>query len=151
MNWFWVALVGISFVLAAVFLAVREHRWIRQADVRPGVVVEIVERRDSDGATYAPHVRFETRHGSAREFTSDVSSSRPAFRVGDSVLVGHELTSEDARILTFAQRFGVASILASLGMGLLFLTACFVLGNAWFLARHPSPHNVTRPDSAGGM
>ena len=138
-------------VITAIFLAVREYRWIQRADVREGVVVELVERRDSDGPTYAPHVRFETRHGSVREFTSDIRSGRPAFRVGDPVSVAHELSSEDARILTFGQRFGVASILASLGVGMLFLTACFVWGNAWFHGRYPAPGGITRPHSASGF
>jgi len=109
-------------------LALREHLWLRNAQVTEGTVAELIAVRGSKGTTYKPRVSYTAQDGNVHEFVRRFSSSPPGFSVGEKVPVAYDARSYEGRILTFGQRFGLSVILAAVGMCLVATSAAFVVG-----------------------
>ena|SRR5436190_17442439 len=129
MGWTIALLVGVSLLTLAVFLAVRQHMWLREARIAEGTVIEMIGSRGSKGGmTYKPRVEFVAADGSRHEFTRGYSSSPPDFRVGDRLKVAYDSRTYSGRILTFGQRFGAPTIIGSIGVAMTLMALCFILG-----------------------
>lgn len=129
MSWNTAAVVGLVLVLVAAYLAAREHRWLRRAEFGSGEVTGMIRCRGSKGGTtYKPEVHFTAQDKTEHDFVRGYASSPPDFKIGDSVIVAYEPGSYEARILTFGQRFGLATFLAVIGLATLALCAAFKLG-----------------------
>ena len=132
MNSNTVALAGLALVILAAYLAMREHQWLRNAEVVPGEVIALVASRGSKGGTvYAPLVRFTAHDKTVHEFKRSYSSSSPGFKVGDPVWVAYHPDSYHGRMLTFGQRFGLPVTLAVLGLATFCLCAAFKIGREY--------------------
>jgi hypothetical protein len=89
-----------------------------------GEVIGLSTNCDSDGCSYAPVVRFNTRDEKTITFESTYSSSPPAYEVGERVTVVYRLDSpEKAEIkgagMTFRLIFmGVGGLIAAVGLGM---------------------------------
>jgi hypothetical protein len=128
-------IIGCCLLSLAVFLAIREHLWLKGASIADGTVIELIASRGSKGGTtYRPRVSYKTRDGREATFTRGYASSPPGFRVGEKVAVAYHPEDEKARILTFGQRFGFALILGIAGGALVFGTIGYKLGNKVVLA-----------------
>ena len=80
--------LSLLFMVAAVVWWICDWRFVNSASRAEGVVVKLVESRDSDsGATYRPVFAFRDSNQVTHEIQSSVGSSPPAFRVGDEVEV----------------------------------------------------------------
>ena len=120
--------IGGLLVMVASMLALREHLWLRNAQVTEGTVAELIAVRGSKGTTYKPRVSYTAQDGNVHEFVRRFSSSPPGFSVGEKVPVAYDARSYEGRILTFGQRFGLSVILAAVGMCLVATSAAFVVG-----------------------
>ena len=90
--------LGGSVVLGSSFSLRRNRRLVAESASVPGEVVGVSERRGRR-VTYAPVVRFNGPDGRAVEFVDEMSSSRPAYRVGDRVSVMYRRRDPgDARV-----------------------------------------------------
>ncbi|MCB9798867.1 DUF3592 domain-containing protein [Candidatus Nomurabacteria bacterium] len=84
-------LFGIVFAGVAIGIFVNSYLFLQTAEHTQGKVVEIVERRDSDGdMMYSPKVAFETPTGESIAFVSAVSSNFPLYDVGEGVDVAYQ-------------------------------------------------------------
>ena len=129
MGWTIALFIGVSLLTLAVFLAVRQHMWLRDARIVDGTVVELIASRgDKSEMTYKPRVEFIAADGSRHEFTRSYSSNPPGFSVGERVKVAYDPRDYSGRILTFGQRFGTSAILGSVGVGMTLMALCFILG-----------------------
>src|SRR5207302_1912420 len=77
--------IGGLLVMVASMLALREHLWLRNAQVTEGTVAELIAVRGSKGTTYKPRVRYIAQDGNVHEFVRRFSSSPPGFSVGEKV------------------------------------------------------------------
>jgi hypothetical protein len=146
MGWTIALFVGVSLLTLAVFLAVRQHMWLREARIAEGTVVELIASRGSKGGmTYKPRVEFIAADGSRHEFTRGYSSNPPGFSVGERIKVAYDARDYSGRILTFGQRFGFPVILGSIGAGMTLMALCFILGKNVVLGMYLPPE---KPNSA---
>lgn len=130
MSWFFTLCLGAVLLAAGVFLAVREHRWLRAAQTTTGTVVELIPQHSGERHTFQPRVEFTAKDGSRREFVNDIGSTPARFAVGERVTVAYDPETFEGRILTFGQRFGIASVLCAVGLGITALATAFLVGKA---------------------
>jgi len=121
--------VGVFILTGGAVTYLNTRAFIENAYSAPGTVIDLIERRDSEGSvTYAPKVRFrEPIENRDIEFVSSMSSSPPAYRRGERVSVLYELENpENAKIQGLFDLWGVSIIVAFVGLmffigGLLFV------------------------------
>ena len=90
---------GLLFFAIGSGLTYRQRALEKQGVEAQGVVVDLQEKYDNDGSTYAPVVQFEAESGQSVTFTSSYSSNPPSYEVGESVIVVYPTeTPEDAII-----------------------------------------------------
>ena len=71
---------------------------------------------------------FRTAQGKEVLFMTSFSSNPPAYNPGDTVRVVYQGDGEDARILSFALRFGLAWALMGAGLALVIIAFGFKYG-----------------------
>lgn len=110
-------LIGAGLLVGALAWQQKISRFVAQAHVADGEVVELVLRRDSDGDTlYAPRVRFVTARERTVEFTTDSASSPPSFHEGERVRVLYDPEQPgEAKIDSWFQLWGGVAILCFIG------------------------------------
>jgi hypothetical protein len=145
MGWTIALFVGVSLLTLAVFLAVRQHMWLREAHIADGTIVELIASRDSDGTTYKPRIEYIAADGSRHEFTRSYSSNPAGFNVGQRVKVAYDARDYSSRILSFGQRFGALAIMGSVGVAMTLMALCFILGKNVVPAIYLPPE---KPNSA---
>jgi hypothetical protein len=121
-------LIGLGFLLLAAVLAARTHFWLAKAQFTDGEVIQMIAVRGQKSTTYKPRVRYTTMDGQVRDFVRGYSSSPPDFTIGEKVAVAYDPQSQEARIVTFGQRFGFAWILGWIGFSLATLSIGFSIG-----------------------
>ncbi len=99
-------------------------RWIRAW----GEVVEVKERRDSEGMTRHPVVRFKTLAGDDATFESKFGSSNWKIKAGDQIQVLFDPNNpSDAEVVGFMSQwvlcfaFGVISLTSLIGAPIVYL------------------------------
>ena len=130
MSWFIALFIGLNLLALSLFLALRQHLWLRNARIVDGTVVELIASRDrkDEKISYTPRVEFKAADGSRHEFTRDYSTRPAGFTVGERLKVAYDFRTYSARILTFSQRFGMPVIVGSIGVGLTLMALCFIFG-----------------------
>ena len=121
--------VGLVFAAVACWLYLAD-RSVAAGGVHPqGTLVEMVGSRDSDGSySSRPVVEFVAADGTRHRFASSVSTSPPAYSVGQRVDVIYPPGApEDAILDGFVDRFllplifgGIGTLFAAIGGGLVF-------------------------------
>ncbi|HEV2761413.1 MAG TPA: DUF3592 domain-containing protein [Pyrinomonadaceae bacterium] len=107
--------LGGSVVLGAAFSLKRTRRFVAESAPVPGEVVGVSERRGRR-VMYAPVVRFNGPDDRPLEFIDGVSSSRPAYRVGDRVSVMYcRRDPSDARVSSTYRLYAAEVIFACVG------------------------------------
>jgi Protein of unknown function (DUF3592) len=130
MSWTNFAFLGVGFMFVGFCLVLKEHFWLSGAQVAQGTVIDLISHGSGRKPSYAPKVRFTMADGTEHTFTRGYSSNPVGFKVGDAVMVAYYSQTTESRILTFGQRFGFASYLLSIGLGLMCLATCYTLGNS---------------------
>lgn len=107
--------LGAFTVLAACFSLRRTRRLVAGSLPAAGEVVALRENRGRR-VMYAPVVRFTTQLGQAVEFTDEISSSRPRYRVGERVRVLYDRRDpSDARVAPTYKLYVSEVIFAAVG------------------------------------
>jgi hypothetical protein len=113
-GWMFGVIGTLLLALGALF-AWRTQQFIGKAAHAEGVVVEMVAS-GTRGRSYAPVIEFTTAHERHVRFRGSISSSPPAYDVGERVGVYYlPQAPETARIDTPFQLWFVAGLLAALG------------------------------------
>src|SRR5262245_37889790 len=92
MGWTITLIVGTGLVVIAAVLGVSEHRWIRNAAIGDGEVVDLVLRQSTTHRRtgYSPRITFTAEDGSQHTFTRASASNPPGYSVGEHVKVAYD-------------------------------------------------------------
>ena len=115
-------LIGLVFIALGAFVVLgasislrRTRRLVAESALVQGEVVGLSERRGRR-VMYPPVVRFMGPDGRAVEFIDEMSSNRPAYRVGEQVSVlYHRRDPGDARVASPYRLYAPALIFACFG------------------------------------
>lgn len=111
--------IGCLMLAFAVLVLINTKRFIAGAASTQGTVVELIEKRDSDGSTYKPVVRYQAPDGRVITYTASFSSNPPAYDVGEIVEVLYAPDDpQDVKIKGFMSLWFLPTLLG--GMGLIF-------------------------------
>lgn len=129
MSWATTACIGVGFIVAGLALAASEHIWLCRAHIGHGTVAELIPTSSGRRTSYIPRVRFRAADGTEHEFRRSYASHPVGYVVGERVLVAYDPQTYEGRILSFAQRFGLAVVIVAVGLAMVFMAACFTLGS----------------------
>jgi hypothetical protein len=76
-------LVGLVLMSIAYWQFQQTMKLLKNGEIAKARVLELVAVRDSDGTSYRPLFRFTTKTNQVKHFEYDVSSSPPAWEVGE--------------------------------------------------------------------
>ena len=131
----WMLLYGTLFVLGLVlaYIAVQHYQKTQKLlldGIRTTAVVsELLTNYDSDdGNTYTPIFEFKDRSNTMKTFKSPISSSPPAYQVGDKVKIIYDRKNNDnVKTVTFWGLYRVSVILMMVASPLLVIGASYLL------------------------
>lgn len=135
--------IGLGLLAGAIALALNTRSFISTAKRAQGSVIELIEKRDSDGSvTYKPVVAFTADSGASVNFTSSFSSNPPAYDVGEGVEVLYAPDNPNkARIRGFGSLWlgptilgGIGAVFASIGFGILIASRLNKKKQDWLMA-----------------
>lgn len=130
----WILLYGFFFVLGLILASVAAQQYqktqkLLEEGIRTtAVVTSLLTNNDSDGNTYTPVFEFKDRSNTIQTYQSPISSSPPAYRVGDKVKIVYDRRdSTHVKTVTFWGLYRVSIIL--------FMVACplLVIGGSYLL------------------
>lgn len=121
--------IGLLLVVISLGIGSYEHRAITRGTITEGTVVGNFRRAKRGKGGYTPEIKFQTRQGRDVVFMPSVASSPPMYDVGERVRVVYQGDGEDARILSFGLRFGLAWSLLCAGVALVVIALGFRFGN----------------------
>jgi hypothetical protein len=121
--------IGLLLIVVSLGIGTYEHRAITRGTVTEGTVVGNIRRSRSGKSGYTPEVKFQTRQGKDVVFMPGMSSNPPMYDVGEKLRVVYQGDGEDARILSFGLRFGLAWSLLCAGAALVVIAFGFRYGN----------------------
>lgn len=123
--------LGAFAVFAASFSWRRNRRFVSESLPADGEVVALREHRGRR-VMYAPVVRFTTQLGQAVEFTDEVSSNRPRYRVGQRVRVlYHRGDPSEARVASAYKLYAPGLVFAVAGAFFAAVGAALVYAHAF--------------------
>ena len=122
-------LVAVPLIVVSLGLAVYQHWSIKQGTITSGTVIENVPRGKTATSKYSPKIKFTTKSGNEIHFMTTFSSNPPTYNVGDHVAVVYQGDGQDARILSFAIRYGLAWALMGAAIALIILAIGFKYGD----------------------
>jgi hypothetical protein len=137
------ALIGLGLLAGALALALNTRSFIATAKHAQGSVIELIEKRDSDGSvTYKPVVAFTADSGASVNFTSSFSSNPPAYDVGEAVEVLYAPDNPNsARIRGFGSLWlgptilgCLGAVFAAIGFGILIVSRLNKKKREWLMA-----------------
>ncbi len=122
-------LVGVVLMSIAYWQFQRTMKLLKNGERAKARVLELVESRSrSDGTSYRPVFAFITKTNQAQQFTYDVSSSPPAWKVGEEAdIIYNPEKPEQARLLGYWGLFIGTIILAAVAAPFL------VIGSGYFV------------------
>ncbi len=110
-------LVGVAFLIVALFTVRSELSFREGAITAPGIVVDLAPTQSSKGGTsYKPVFRFTDRNDKVHTVTGSLSSSPPSYRPGEAVSVLYRTDDPDgAQIDSFMESWFLPLIFGSIG------------------------------------
>ncbi|MBC8024847.1 MAG: DUF3592 domain-containing protein [Steroidobacteraceae bacterium] len=137
-------LIGLGLLAGAIALALNTRSFIATAKHAPGIVTELIEKRDTDDGsiTYKPVVAFTADSGASVTFASSFSSNPPAYDVGETVDVLYAPDNpNEARIRGFGSLWlgavilgGIGTVFTGIGFGILVASRLNKKKRDWLMA-----------------
>ena len=122
-------IISIPLIVVSLGIATYQHLTIKQGTTTRGTVIENVPRGKGTGSKSSPKIKFTTTTGNEIHFMTTFSSNPPAYNVGEPVTVVYQGDGQDAKILSFAIRFGLAWALMGAAIALIILAMGFKYGD----------------------
>jgi hypothetical protein len=112
--------VGIGLLTTTFFLLYNNYKFLETAIISQGTVIGFEKYRSSDHSVlFRPIVKFIDEKGQNVEFVSNSANSRPQYQVGEKVeVIYNSIASNEAKINSFFEIWGVATITGIGGVGL---------------------------------
>lgn len=111
-----VAIIGFALLFGAYTSYQSSQRFIAQALMAEGTVLELISSRSSDSITYRPLVAFTGQDGQRYEFVSSSGSNPPSYARGERVTVLYSADNpNNAQLDGFFSIWGATIIFAALG------------------------------------
>ena len=130
----WILLYGFFFVLGLILASVAAQQYqktqkLLEEGIRTtAVVTTLLTNSDSDGNTYTPVFEFKDRSNTTQTYKSPISSSPPAYRVGDKVKIVYDRRdSGHVKTVTFWGLYRVSVILFMIASPLLVIGGSYLL------------------------
>ncbi|HEX8530429.1 MAG TPA: DUF3592 domain-containing protein [Cytophagales bacterium] len=122
-------LVGVVLMSIAWWQFQRTMKLLRNGERAKARVLELVESRSrSDGTSYRPVFGFVTKANQAQQFEYDVSSSPPAWRVGEEAdVIYNPEKPEETKLVGYWGLFIASIILAAVAAPFL------IIGSGYFV------------------
>lgn len=113
-------IVGIGLLTTTFFLLYNNYKFLETAIISQGTVIGFEKYRSSDHSVlFRPIVKFIDEKGQNVEFVSNSANSRPQYQVGEKVeVIYNSIASNEAKINSFFEIWGVATITGIGGVGL---------------------------------
>ena len=110
-------LAGVGMLAGGGYMAGRTLKFQATALAAEGVVVDLIEKRDSDGSrTWSPEVEYQTPDGETRTYVSSTSSNPPSWDRGEKVTLRYDPANpERVRLDGFMDNWFGPTILGGLG------------------------------------
>ncbi len=130
MNYLYGSFVILGFVL--IFFAIKQYRKtieLLNSGVKTSAkVVNMITVSDSDGSTYKPVFEYYDHTKTKQTFTSEVSSSPPAYKIGEKVqIIYNPGDSDEVKTMSYWGLYRWTIILLSIASPLL------IIGGGYFL------------------
>lgn len=120
--------LGIGFFSLAWWQLKKTSELLQNGAVSPGKVVQLLAKSDSDGTTYTPVFEYTDSRGILQQYTSKISSSPPAFQIGDRVsLAYYPGDTNSVRVVGYWGLYRWSIICLAIGAPLL------IIGGGYFL------------------
>ncbi|MCL6266506.1 DUF3592 domain-containing protein [Flagellimonas myxillae] len=130
--WLWLYASFLFIGLALAYVAVQQYQKTQKLLLEgirtTAVVTQLLTNYDSDGDTYTPIFEFKDRSNKVQTYKSPISSSPPAYRVGDKVKIIYDRKdSSVVKTVTFWGLYRVSVILLMVASPLLVLGGSYLL------------------------
>jgi len=122
--------IGLTFMGAGIYNYLLTRDFLSTAIKAEGTVVKLEKHRSQESTSYTPVVRFTPPSGDGPEiqFASSVSSSPPAYKVGEKVTVLFPPGKpRDARISGFLDLWFLAALFSFMGVIFTFVSVMVVV------------------------
>ncbi len=130
----WILLYGTFFFMGLVlaYVAVQHYqktqKLLMDGIKTTAVVINLSTNQSSDGDTYTPIFEFKDRSNTIQTYKSPISSSPPAYQVGDKVKIIYDRNdSANVKTVTFWGLYRVSIILMMIASPLLVIGASYLL------------------------
>jgi len=123
--------IGLLLIVVSLGIGTYQHLSITRGTVTEGTIIGNVPRARGNNPRYSPKIEFHTKQDKDVVFMPTFSSNPPAYNQGDKVKVVYTDDGEDARILSFGLRFGLAWALMGAGIALVIVAFGFKYGDAF--------------------
>ncbi|WP_207763789.1 DUF3592 domain-containing protein [Flagellimonas pacifica] len=130
----WLVLYGGFFALGTVLLFMAFQQYQKTQNLlldgvrTTAIVSDLLTNYDSDGDTYTPIFEFKDRTNTTRTYKSPISSSPPAYKVGEKVKIIYDRNdAENVKTISFWGLYRVSIILAIIASPLLVIGGSYLL------------------------
>jgi hypothetical protein len=122
--------VGAALLIASLLMLKKSMAFLKDSERATATVVDLQRVSGSDGDTYKPVFTFKTYANQDITYRSGVSSSPPAFEIGEEVTIAYDRNNPStAQLLTYWGSFRWSIILACIAMPLI------IIGGGYHLAQ----------------
>ena len=137
--WHWILIIiGIALFISSTFTGLSNYKWVSQAKIAEGEVIELIEKRKSKGKrTYRPRITYLV-DGTVREYVATTGTNPPSHQVGEKVTMAYNDAREKQAIASFAYIYGFPLIGGMISLVILTGTLMFLKGNRILELLHPN-------------
>jgi hypothetical protein len=122
--------IGLILLVISLFIFKESLGFIKRSERAIATVIELVEIKDSEGATYKPVFKFRSRYNQEIIYRHIVSSSPARWYVGEETTIAYDPVDPTvAKLLTYFGIFRWTIILMAIAMPLI------VIGGGYYVAQ----------------
>ena len=119
--------------LLCLFFAFKQYRKTQELLMEgiktKGTCIRLIENSDSDGTTYTPVFEFKDSTKGVRTWTAGVSSSPPAYKIGETAKLVYDPNDDDVKIISFWGLYRWVVLLLCFASPLLIISGGYLLYN----------------------
>lgn len=128
--------LGVALLIIAGVITYKVKSFIDSAVETNGNVVDLLPARSNKSTTYAPVVIYDDQYGVDHRYISNVSSSPPAYDIGEIVVIYYNPKNPDDAMIGGWQGYLGAIICGGIGLIFTLLGSIFLLARKFSNARN---------------
>lgn len=123
-----ILLAGLILFGISLYFLKKSLDFLKSGTRTTAVVVQLHEKSDSDGRTWAPVFEYKTHQNQKIRYNYPISSSPAAWTVGEEAAVVYDPNNpENAKVLTYFGTFGRAVIFMAIALPMLLIGGGYYL------------------------